>query len=35
MKQRDELLQQYIEVRSKVHSRWTILIGIIAIIGGM
>jgi hypothetical protein len=35
MRQRDRLLQEYIETRSRIHNRWIILVGIVAVIAGL
>jgi hypothetical protein len=35
MKQRDKLFEDYIEVRSRIHNRWIILVGIVAVIAGL
>jgi hypothetical protein len=35
MRQRDRLLQEYIEMRGKIHNRWIILVGVIAVIAGL
>jgi hypothetical protein len=35
MRQRDRLLQEYIETRSKIHSRWIVVVGIVAVIAGL
>jgi hypothetical protein len=35
MKQRDKLFQEYIETRSRIHNRWIVLIGIVAVIAGL
>lgn len=35
MRQRDRLLQEYIETRSRIHSRWIFLVGVLAVITGL
>lgn len=35
MRQRDRLLQEYIETRSRIHDRWIFLVGVIAVIAGL
>lgn len=35
MRQRDRLLQEYIETRSRIHNRWIFLVGFIAVIAGL
>jgi hypothetical protein len=35
MKQRDRLFQDYIDTRGKIHNRWIVLIGMVAVIAGL
>jgi hypothetical protein len=35
MKHRDKLFENYIDVRGKIHNRWIMLVGLIAVIAGL